>query len=65
VVLVLRQGATPYIPNAVQIDGVAQTINWVEALVPTGNANSIDVITFSLLRVGATWTVLGGYTNYG
>jgi len=65
VVLVLRQGATPYIPNAVQIDGVAQTINWVEALVPTGNANSIDVITFSLLRVGATWTVLGGYTKYG
>jgi len=65
VVLVLRQGATPYIPNAVQIDGVAQTINWVEALAPTGNANSIDVITFSLLRVGATWTVLGGYTNYG
>ena len=65
VVLVLRQGATPYIPNAVQIDGVAQTLNWVEALAPTGNANSIDVITFSLLRVGATWTVLGGYTNYG
>jgi len=65
VVLVLRQGATPYIPNAVQIDGVAQTINWVETLAPTGNANSIDVITFSLLRVGATWTVLGGYTNYG
>jgi len=65
VVLVLRQGATPYIPNAVQIDGAAQTINWVETLAPTGNANSIDVITFSLLRVGATWTVLGGYTNYG
>ena len=65
VVLILRQGATPYIPNAVQIDGVAQTINWVEALAPTGNANSIDVITFSLLRVGTTWTVLGGYTNYG
>jgi len=65
VVLILRQGATPYIPNAVQIDGVAQTLNWVEALAPTGNANSIDVITFSLLRVGTTWTVLGGYTNYG
>lgn len=65
VVLVLRQGATPYVPNAVQIDGVAQTINWVETLAPTGNANSIDVITFSLLRVGTTWTVLGGYTNYG
>lgn len=65
VVLVLRQGATPYIPSAVQIDGVAQTINWTEALAPTGNANSVDVITFSLLRVGSTWTVLGGYTNYG
>jgi hypothetical protein len=65
VVLLLNQGATAYIPSALQIDGVAQTINWIEALAPAGNINSIDVITFTLLRVGASWTVLGGYTNYG
>ena len=65
IVLLLNQGATAYIPSALQIDGVAQTINWIEAIAPAGNINSIDVITFTLLRVGASWTVLGGYTNYG
>lgn len=65
VVLLLNQGATAYVPSALQIDGVSQTINWIESIAPAGNINSIDVITFSLLRVGASWTVLGGYTNYG
>jgi hypothetical protein len=64
-VLVLHQGATPYVPNAVQIDGAAQTINWLESLAPSGTASGLDVITFTLLRVGTTWTVLGGYANYG
>lgn len=65
IVLILNQGGTAYLPTALQIDGSAQTINWLEASAPTGNASSIDVVTFTLLRVGATWTVLGSYTNYG
>ena len=64
-VLVLNQGASAYIPNAVQIGGVAQTIKWVGATAPEGTINAVDVISFSLLRIGTSWTVLGSYSNYG
>jgi len=65
VVLILNQGGTAYIPNAVQIDGVAQTIKWVSSTVPTGNASKIDMVGFTLLRVSSAWTVFGQLSSYG
>lgn len=65
VVLVLEQGSTPYIPSALQIAGSAQTINWAGATVPLGNASKKDVVSFTLLRVGSAWTVLGSLGTYG
>jgi hypothetical protein len=62
--ILVNQGATPYIPTAVQIDGVAQTIKWIAGITATGNASKIDVITFSLVRTGAAWTVLGQGTYF-
>lgn len=64
VTLVLSQSTTPYIPTSIQINGVSQTIKWINAEVPTGNANSIDVISFSLMRISNNWTVLGSLTRY-
>lgn len=64
--IILAQGATPYIPNAVQIGGVAQTIKWANSSAPTtGNANTIDIVSFVLLRSNSTWTVLGSLSTYG
>jgi hypothetical protein len=63
--LILAQGATPFIPNAVQIGGVAQTIKWQDNTVPTGNASKVDIASFSLIRTGSAWTVLGGLSTYG
>jgi hypothetical protein len=65
VALVLVQGATARIPNAVQIDGAAQTILWQDNIVPTGNANKRDLVNFTLIRTGSTWTVLGSLSTYG
>jgi hypothetical protein len=65
VVLLLEQGGTAYIPTAVQIDSQAQTINWQGASTPTGNANQIDVVSFTLIRTGDAWTVIGSLTTYG
>jgi hypothetical protein len=65
VTLILIQGGTARIPSAVQIDGSAQTINWQDNTVPTGNANKRDVVVFSLIRTGSAWTVLGGLSTYG
>lgn len=63
--IVVSQGATAYIPNAVQIGGSAQTINWVNGATPTGSSNKKDIFSFSLLRTGAAWIVLGQAASYG
>jgi predicted acyltransferase (DUF342 family) len=57
--LVLNQGATGRLPSAFQIDGVAQTIRWQNNVTPTPNINIIEIATFSLVRTGSTWFVLG------
>jgi hypothetical protein len=64
--LVLVQGATARMVTAVQIGGVAQTITWQgSASAPAGNANRTDAVTFSILNVSGTYTVLGMMTSFG
>jgi hypothetical protein len=62
--LILNQGATPYIANAVEIDGAAQSINWAGGSPPSGTANYVDVINFTLVRTGSSWIVLGSLTTF-
>lgn len=63
--LVIIQSSTPYVPTAVQIDGTAQTIKWMSSTSPSGTASKTDIVSFSFIRTGAAWTVLGQYSNYG
>lgn len=65
IALILIQGATARMVSALQIDGVAQTIQWANNVVPTGTANKTDVASFSLIRANSTWIVLGQNGNYG
>jgi hypothetical protein len=65
VTLLISQGATPYVTTVLQIDSFIQTIKWVAGIVPTGNANKTDVISFSLTRTGGSWIVYGQSTYYG
>jgi hypothetical protein len=59
------QGATGYGPNALQIGGVAQTINWQGGSLPAApTANGVDVMTFSILNNSETYTVLGQVTGF-
>ena len=63
--VILSQSATPRMVSAVQIDAVAQTINWANGTTPTGTANKQDVFGFSLIRSGSAWKVLGQLSTYG
>lgn len=65
IVVILAQSTTGYYPNVFQIDGVGQTINWSGGTAPTANANKKDVASFTLIRTGAAWTVLGQYGTFG
>jgi hypothetical protein len=62
--VVIDQGATAFIINAIQIAGVAQTILWADGSAPSGTNSGTDVFTFTLLRRSSAWTVLGSATSY-
>ena len=68
VTLHLKQGATPYMPTAVQRGGVAQTILWQGATAPTGTANGVDIVSFILISNAAGSSInsiLGQSVSYG
>ena len=62
--LMLVQGGTAYIPNAVQIGGSAQTILWQGGSAPSGTSNGTDIVSFSITQSGGSYTVLGQLTSY-
>ena len=63
VTVVVQQGATGYIPNAFQIDGIAVSpaLKWTTgtAPTPTSSAGKYDVFSFTLIRRASAWIVLG------
>lgn len=68
VAFMATQGSTAYYNNVVQVDGTTSgvTTKWQGGLTPTnGNANSIDVYTYTIIKTGAsTFTVLGSQTKF-
>lgn len=62
----MTQGSTAYYLNAYQVDGSSVTPKWQGGSAPTGgNANSIDVYTFTIIKTGnSTFTVLASQTQY-
>ena len=62
--LIMTQGATAYMPTAVQIAGTDQTISWAGGSVPTGTANKKDVVNFTLIRNSSSWEVIGIANSY-
>lgn len=65
--LVLIQGATPRIPNAILIDGsnTGVTLYWENGATPTGNANKRDVFSFEIINNSSTFIVLGTFRSFG
>ena len=65
IAIVVNQGNTGYIPNAVQIGGAAQTLIWQGNSAPTATDNGTDVFSFTILNDGGTYVVLGQMTAFG
>jgi hypothetical protein len=61
--VLVTQGSTGRIPSTFQIAGSNQTIRWPGGLAPvaTSSAGKIDIFTFTLLRTGSSWIVLGSF----
>ena len=59
-------GATAYRPTTIQVDGTTVTPKWQGGTAPTaGNANSIDVYIFNILKTGFNaYTVFASQTRF-
>ena len=69
-VLLVTNGSTPYYPTSFQVDENAITPMWQGGTAPTsGNANSIDAYTFTLLKrggnfAGGIYTLIASQTRF-
>jgi hypothetical protein len=59
VVLYVAQGVAAYVPGALSINGILQTILWANGNIPTGTDEGFDKFEFTLLRSASVWTVIG------
>lgn len=68
VAFMVTNGSTAYYNNVVQVDGTTSgvTTKWQAGVTPSfGNANSIDVYTYTIIKTGsATFTVLASQTKF-
>jgi hypothetical protein len=58
--IIISQTASAYIPNVVAINGDIIPISWSGGSLPSGNANQTDIVGFSFMRIGATWSKVFG-----
>jgi hypothetical protein len=65
ITIMIAQGSTPYVPTGIQINGVAQPVLWQGGVAPTGNANKLDLLSYSILRIGSSWVATGSLSTYG
>lgn len=66
IALLVTNGATPYYPNVIQIDGSTVTPKWQGGTAPSaGNASAVDIYTFTIIKTGsAAYTVFGVQTKF-
>jgi len=67
VAFAVTQGTTAYYPTAFQIDGSSVTPKWQGGSAPSsGNASSIDLYTFTIVKTAATptYTVFAARTKF-
>lgn len=65
--LMVTNGATPYYPSAYQVDGTSITPKYLGGTaISSGNANSVDVYLYTLIKTAAapTYTLLATQSKY-
>lgn len=65
ITLIIAQGGTAFIPHAISIDSVSQTLYWNNNTQPTGQAGKKEFFTFTLLRTGGSWIVTADSSTFG
>jgi hypothetical protein len=64
VTILLSQSSTPYLANAVQINGSDVNVKWKDGSIPTPIANRYEMIDFILIKISGSYTVTGQLTSF-
>jgi len=64
VTLIIQQGSTAYIPSSILVNGFSETVRWNNNTAPAGTDGQIDVISYSFLRSGSSWIILGQSSSF-
>jgi hypothetical protein len=63
--IIIEQGATAYLPTAVQVQGNATTLTWLNNTPPTGHADRTDVVAYRIICTATnTYKVLAQLMGY-
>ena len=65
--IMIEQGSTAYVVESIKINSDDEgpvTILWSGGSLPAGNPNSIDIVSFSILKINGTWKVFGQLTTF-
>ena len=64
ITVIWNQGSTPYMITALNVNGTSQTINWQGGSAPSGTANGVDIISFTIYYTGSAYVVMGQSVSY-
>ena len=59
-----NQGSTPYMITALNVNGSSTTINWQGGSTPSGTANGVDIISFTIYYTGSSYIVTGQSVSF-
>jgi len=62
---IVTQGGSPFIPNALTVNGSAVTINWLGGSAPAGTASKTEIFSFTVINTGGVFTALGSVSTFG
>lgn len=62
--LILVQGISPFLPTAIQINGISQTVKYPAAITPSGTANRTEIMSYTFINTNTSWLVLAGLASY-
>jgi sporulation protein YlmC with PRC-barrel domain len=60
--IIIEQSVEPYIPNDLKVNGLPLTIKWAGGTA-SGTADKVDIVGFTFIRTGATWSQVLGQIN--
>ena len=62
--LILDQGSTGYIPEALKVNGTGSVIHWEGDAIPTASINAVDLVKMDIFLQSNTFSTVATYTKH-